>query len=40
MESDKETNPIPEIQRSAIVMGCPTIFPAGSVCGQVVETLQ
>jgi len=40
MESDKETNPIPEIQRSAIVMGCPTIFPAGSVCvcGQVVET--
>jgi len=31
MESDKETNPIPEIQRSAIVMGCPTIFPAG-VC--------
>jgi len=25
------TNPIPEIQRSAIVMGCPTIFPAG-VC--------
>jgi len=38
MESDKETNPIrPEIQRSAIVMGCPTIFPAGSVCGQVVR---
>jgi len=28
----KETNPIPEIQRSAIVMGCPTIFPAGGVC--------